>query len=31
MIYTAVLFILMLALPSLLPIDLPQGLLATWL
>ncbi|WP_413455188.1 hypothetical protein ACLQ8T_15425 [Glutamicibacter sp. FR1] len=30
-IYTAVLFILMLVLPSLLPIDLPQGLLANWL
>ena len=31
MIYTVVFFILMLALPSLLPIDLPQGLLANWL
>ncbi|WP_347038419.1 hypothetical protein AAHB37_18130 [Glutamicibacter halophytocola] len=30
-IYTAVFFALMLALPSLLPIDLPQGLLASWL
>lgn len=30
-IYTIVFFVLMLALPSLLPIDLPQGLLASWL
>ncbi|WP_440103957.1 tripartite tricarboxylate transporter permease [Glutamicibacter mishrai] len=30
-IYTIVFFVLMLALPSLLPIDLPQGLLALWL
>lgn len=30
-IYTVVFFILMLALPSLLPIDLPQGILTTWL
>ena len=30
-IYTLVFFILMLALPSLLPIDLPQGILTSWL
>lgn len=30
-IYTVVFFVLMLALPSLLPIDLPQGLLTSWL
>lgn len=30
-IYTLVFFVLMLALPSLLPIDLPQGLLTSWL
>lgn len=30
-IYTIVFFVLMLALPSLLPIDLPQGLLTSWL
>lgn len=30
-IYTIVFFILMLALPSLLPIDLPQGILTSWI
>lgn len=30
-IYTAVLYVVLLSLPSLLPIDLPQGLLAQWL